>query len=348
MVGGDGRRVVVLRALPGVGDLLCAVPALRALRSAQPAARITLAGLPSSGWFVRRYSRLVDDLLAVEGITGLPEVVPQPAAAARFLERTQARRFDLAVQVHGSGVVTNPLMAAFGARHQVSAHLPGHWVPPGTSIEYPRDLPEIARMLAVVAAAGCQPAGGHIELPIADKEWGVGGRLLACAGLAAHPYACVHPGASRPDRRWPVERFVEIADHLTRRGLAVVVTGSAAEVGLVRAVTGAMHSRAVDFAGRTGIGVLGAVYRNAHLVVTNDTAASHVAAAVRTPSVVVIGSDEPGRWAPLDADRHRAVTGDPPSAWPDVETVVGTIEAQLTRWPPAADRPNPWQSEVGS
>jgi ADP-heptose:LPS heptosyltransferase len=329
------QRIVVLRALPGVGDLLCAVPALRAVRAAHPGAAITLAGLPSSAWFVARYPDLVDDLLVVEGIAGLPEVAPDPPAAVRFIQGAQAKRFDLALQIHGSGIVTNPLLTLFGARHQVTARLPGHWLPPGTSIEYPDDVPEIGRTLGVVGAAGCPPVGFHLDLPVTDDERRTAALLIADAGIAGRDFACLHPGASRQDRRWPAERFAQVGDCLADHGFFVVVTGSADEAGLVRAVTSMMHGGAIDLAGRTELGVLGTLYQQARLVVTNDTSASHVAAAVGVPSVVVIGSAEPERWAPLDGYLHRVVTGDPPPEWPDVYAVVKAVDQQLERFPRA-------------
>jgi ADP-heptose:LPS heptosyltransferase len=326
-------RIVVLRALPGVGDLLCAVPALRALRAVYPRAEITLSGLPSSTWFVARYPNLVDELLVVDGVAGLPEVSPHPPAAVRFLQRAQSRRFDLGLQIHGSGIVTNPLLTLFGARDQVTARLPGHWVPPGTSIDYLTEVPEIGRNLAVVRAAGCPPAGFELDLPVTDDEWQTAARLIHEAGLAGGRFACLHPGASRQDRRWPAPWFARVGDHLVGCGLRVVITGSTDEAGLVRAVAGMMHGEAIDLAGRTGLGVLAALYQQGRLVVTNDTGASHVADAVRVPSVVVIASAEPDRWAPLDRYLHRVVTGDPPLAWPDVYAVVTAIEEHLERWP---------------
>jgi ADP-heptose:LPS heptosyltransferase len=332
---GSEPRIVVLRALPGVGDLLCAVPALRALRAAYPGAKITLSGLPSSGWFVERYPGLVDDLLVVDGVAGLPEVTPDPPAAVRFLQRAQRRRFDLGLQIHGSGVVTNPLLTLFGARHQVTAHLPGEWVAPGTSIDYLSDVPEIGRNLSVVGAAGCPPAGFELDLPVTDGERQSAALLIERAGLANGRFACLHPGASRQDRRWPAPWFARLGDHLVSRGLQVVMTGSADEAGLVRAVAGMMRRQAIDLAGQTGLGVLAALYQQARLVVTNDTGASHVAAAVRVPSIVVMASPEPDRWAPLNRYLHRVVTGDPASEWPDVEAVVIATDEQLERWPGA-------------
>jgi ADP-heptose:LPS heptosyltransferase len=329
----------VLRALPGLGDLLCAVPALRAVRSAHPGAQVTLVGLPSASWFVLRYPELVDDLLEVDGVPGLLEVTADAGRALAFLHRAQERRFDLALQLHGSGTTTNPLLTMLGARHQVTAHRPGEWIPPGTSVAYPDDQPEIARLLAVTSAAACPPKGMHIDLPVRSAEDGIAGALLAEAGLAAGTFACIHPGASRPERRWSPARFAAAADHLAGQGLPVVLTGAAGERPLVREVAGRMrtrtHQRVVDLAGRTSIGVLGALYRQARLVVTNDTGASHVAAAVRAPSVVVFGSPEPDRWAPLDAERHRRVVGTPSPRWPPLAPVTEAIDAQLERFPTA-------------
>ena len=141
------------------------------------------------------------------------------------------------------------------------------------------------------------------------------GALLAAGGVGAQPYVIVHPGGRGDDRRWPFERFAAVADALAAHGLRVVVTGSAVE----RPIADALASRAavnvVDVVGRTSLGVLAALVDGAQVVVTNDTGVSHVAAARRTPSVVVFVGSDPVRWAPIDRARHialgRGVRGGP-------------------------------------
>jgi ADP-heptose:LPS heptosyltransferase len=317
-------RIAVVRALPGLGDMLCAVPALRAVRAAHPAARVTLVGLPSAGWFVDRYPELVDELLPVEGVPGLPEVEPDPAAAVRFDVAAQSRRFDLALQLHGSGVVTNPLTTMLGARHQVTAHLPDHWRPPGTSIEYPARGAEIRRLLALVEAAGCPAVGEEIGLPVRATEQEEACALVAGPDGRRPPYVCLHPGAARADNRWPARRFAALADRLAAAGHRVVLTGTAGERDLVAAVADAMATPPLDATGRTGVGTLAALFAAARLVVSNDTGAAHVAAAVQAPSVVLYpaGADR-ARWAPLDTGRHVGVSpapGDDP--WPSVDAAT--------------------------
>src|SRR5690606_37275279 len=116
-------------------------------------------------------------------------------------------------------------------------------------------------------------------------------------------------------------------------GLQVVLTGTDAERDVVVAVAGAMHAPAVDICGRTDIGAFAALLGRASLVLSNDTGAAHVAAAVRTPSVVVFAADgDPDRWAPLDTDRHRQVLpGHGPDRWPAVAAVVRAVDHQLAR-----------------
>ena len=76
------EHIAVVRVLPGLGDMLCLVPALRSLRRSAPRARITLVGLPSSGWMVERYPQLIDAFVPVPGCLGKrdPTLGAQPRA----------------------------------------------------------------------------------------------------------------------------------------------------------------------------------------------------------------------------------------------------------------------------
>jgi ADP-heptose:LPS heptosyltransferase len=103
----------------------------------------------------------------------------------------------------------------------------------------------------------------------------------------------------------------------------VVLTGTAPEAGMVAEVAAALPGRCLDLCGRTGIGVLAAVFAGARLVVSNDTGAAHVAAGVGAPSVVVFPAEgDPQRWAPLDRTRHRAVTPGSRERWAPVDAVL--------------------------
>jgi ADP-heptose:LPS heptosyltransferase len=68
-----------------------------------------------------------------------------------------------------------------------------------------------------------------------------------------------------------------------------------------------MTAAALDLAGMTDLGELAAVISALDLLVTNDTGVSHVAAATRTPSIILFGPTRPDRWAPLDRRRHQVI-----------------------------------------
>lgn len=306
---GPVHRIVVLRALV-LGDTLCAVPALRALRRAWPAAHIALLGLPASRELVERLPDVVDEWLAFPGWPGLPEQPVDLAALPDFLAAMQAARWDLAVQLQGSGQLTNPLVALFGARQVAGFHAEGGFVTDARlSCPWPTQGHEVQRLLALPRHLGLAVDDGALAFPLRPAD----DAALRAAWPGwddAGPYACVHAGAQLPSRRWPVERFAAVAEALHDRGLTVVLTGAPAEqalVGLLSALLAARGLPHVNLVGRTGLWTLGALLRGARVLVCNDTGVSHVAAALQVPSVVVACGSEVARWAPPDRALHRVL-----------------------------------------
>ena len=98
------------------------------------------------------------------------------------------------------------------------------------------------------------------------------------------------PGAHADSRRWPPERFAELASRLGRRGARVVLFGSAAERGLAARVASAANPAPVDWSGRTPLPVLAECFRRLDFLVTNDTGPMHLAAAVGTPLLDLCGA----------------------------------------------------------
>lgn len=300
------RKLVVFRALQ-LGDMLCAVPALRALRHACPEARITLVGLPWAESLLARYPHYLDDFIEFPGYPGMPERAVDALAFPEFVATVQARRFDLALQMHGDGGITNGLLRQFGA-----AVIAGFEPPPGSGdrafMPWPRAGHEIHRLLALIHHLGAKRLDDRLEFPLTEaddeelRESGVGD------GLVPGGYVCLHAGARALAKRWPPHCFAAIGDRLHEEyGLTVVLTGSQYETDVTAAVRDAMRAPAVDAAAPISVGALAALIRRARLLVSNDTGVAHIAAALRLPSVIVFRAAEIARWAPLDRERHRVV-----------------------------------------
>lgn len=321
------RSVVVLRALQ-LGDLLCAVPALRALRAALPEAYISLIGLPWAQAFAARFKHYLDGFIPFPGYPGLPEREPDIHAFPEFLSTVQQHRFDLAIQFQGSGIYTNPLTALLSAKRCAGFYAEGEFCPDADhSLPYPEDEPEIQRLLRLMEFLGAPSQGEALEFPLEAADHNELGRYVD-AEVLRQPYACLHPGARSAVKRWRSECFAAVGDALSDCGLQIVLTGSEGEARLTRAVAAAMRAPAIDSAGPISIGGLAALLSRARLLVSNDTGVSHLAAALRVSSVVLFVASDMARWAPPNRDLHRCVW-DPEGV--KVEEVGRHALALLTR-----------------
>jgi ADP-heptose:LPS heptosyltransferase len=300
-------KIILFRALQ-LGDLLCTVPAFRALRAAVPEAHITLAGLPWQAAFVQRFSHLIDDFIEFPGWPGFPEREPVLERVPTFLQSVQGHRFDAAIQMQGSGGIANPLIALFGARLTAGFSLPGQYRPNDSFFPtYPQGLHEIEIFLHLIQSLGIPAQGKCLEFPIQAEDEAAFSQFCRTHALDQTPYICIHPGARFTGRRWSPDHFAAVGDALAKQGYRVLITGTESEAGIAEAVIQAMQQPAINAAGQTDLGTLALLIQKAALLICNDTGVSHISAAMQTPSVVLFTVSEPSRWRPLNHNLHHAV-----------------------------------------
>ncbi len=302
------NTIGVFRALQ-LGDILCAVPAFRAIRYAFPKARVTLIGLPWSKTLLPRFHNYFDEILEFPGYPGLPEQTPRLPLLPEFLIKMQERRFDLAIQMHGNGVIVNPLVIIFGARVNAGFYKKGEYCPdPDHFLPYPEHLPEVLRYGELMKFLGIPVMGDSLEFPIFEKDEQELFAHREVLDLRKGKYVCIHPGSRLRTRRWAPEKFAIVADAIAYFGFKIVITGSSDEVELATYVSCTMKSKSLNLAGRTSLGALAVLIRDARLLISNDTGVSHIAAALKTPSVIITTGSDPGRWSPLDKNIHKTIS----------------------------------------
>ncbi|MFG1872960.1 glycosyltransferase family 9 protein [Micromonospora arborensis] len=270
--------ILVLRAL-GVGDLVTAVPALRALRAAYPGRELALA---APAWL----APLVDLVGGVDRLvdtTGLERPLRVGSAP------------EVAVNLHGRGPQSHRLLAAGrpGRLLAFANAAAGCTDGPG----WAADEHEVDRWCRLLS---------WYDIPADRTDLGL--RRPGSTGLPTGA-TVLHPGSKIPAKRWPAERFAALARALTDRGHRVLLTGSADERALAARVADAagLASDSV-LAGRTDLGALAALVAHARLVVSGDTGVAHLATGYGTASVVLFGPVPPAHWGPPpDRPRHRVL-----------------------------------------
>jgi ADP-heptose:LPS heptosyltransferase len=304
LVPGVGR-LAVLRA-NALGDFIVTLPALEALRAAYPTAELVLLG---SGWhpgFLTGRPGPIDRCLAVPPTTGIrDDVAPAPAGQLEaFFAAMQRERFDLAVQLQGGGRHSNPFVRRLGAK--VTAGSQAADAPAlDRNVCYTRYQPEVLRFLEVVGLVGATPVTLEPRLPVTAADRAEAGRVLPHDGRRL---VVLHPGATDPRRRWPIERLATVGAELARKGARLAVVGTAAEAPLAARLLDALEGDAADLTGRLSLGGLAGLLERAALLVGNDSGPRHLAAAVGTATVAVYWAPNLVNVGPLTRARHRAPT----------------------------------------
>lgn len=298
------RKIAVFRALQ-LGDLLCAIPAIRALRHAYPQARITLLGLPWAVSLLQRFPDYFDDFIHFPGYPGLPEQPFEEAAFACFINRMKEERFDLLLQMQGNGTVVNPLMYQLHARNVAGFHNAESHVNSPLFVNYPNAGPEVKRHLYLMQHLGIPLQGSYMEFPVQPSDEAEVKKLFL--PVIPRSYVIVHPGSRGAWRQWFPHYFAFAADTCIEKGYTVIVTGTEEERDITREVLKCMRHPAVDLTGQTSLGAIGLLIRDAYMLIANCTGVSHIASATETPSVIISMDGEPERRAPVNRQIHKVI-----------------------------------------
>lgn len=291
-----------------LGDMLCTVPALRALRQAYPKAKITLISLPWAIEFANRFSRYIDGFISFPGFPGLPEQEYKISSFIHFIQKMQKEKFDLILQMHGDGSIVNPLLQLCGAKKVAGFYRQHSYCPdPYLFLAYPENISEVERHIKLMEFLHIRVKDKTLEFPIRSMEEKVLQKTKQFKALRQKNYICIHPGARDSKRRWKIKYFSYIADKLAKKGYCVAITGTKSELPIIKEMTSSMRTTAFVFAGKTTLGTLGSILKSSELLITNCTGPSHIADALHVPSIVIYTASDPTRWAPLNGMLHKKI-----------------------------------------
>jgi len=294
-------RLVVV-APNWLGDAVMALPALADLRRHYSSAHLTIAARPS----VAPMFSMVEGLDAVvtlpggggwRAITGWRDDV----------RALNAGSFDTAVLLPNS--FATALIAS-------KAKIPERWGYAADSrsglltraIRRPHDaLHQRAYYQALTSALGVEAGPPYAKVsPDADEAR----QLLREIGLDIdEPFVVFAPGAAYGRaKQWLPERFAELAHAIiTDRGWSVLMVGAAvdrptcSDIARRLPKTGSRINRLIDFCGKSDIPTLAGILSQARAVVSNDSGAMHLAAAVGAKTIAIFGPTNEHRTSPLSA-----------------------------------------------
>ncbi|MHC4207580.1 MAG: glycosyltransferase family 9 protein [Planctomycetota bacterium] len=298
----SGRFKNILITKPSsLGDIVLALPALRALRMSFPEAKISWLIRPEFAGLIENHPHLNEIITFDRKLLGKAWFCPRAfGALMSLIGKLRRSRFDVVFDFQGLfrtaslawlsgckarfGMANAREFATFFYTHKVTQNI--------------EDIHMVDYYLKIIQAGGASDAGVEFVFPPnPDAEDSID-ELLTSRGIKEN-YAVFIPGSAHQDKCWPPERFARLAEKISSDyKLSVVATGSASEGEIVEKINEKANVTIESLAGQTSLSGLVALLKRAALVVSNDTGPGHIAAALGVPLVMMFGRVNPVRLEP--------------------------------------------------
>lgn len=272
------RTVLIIRP-GGMGDAVLLIPMLRALKARFPSATIHVLAERRNAEIFGWVPDLVSTVFCYD--------------RGRDLIRVLAQRYDLVIDTEQwyrlSAVAARLIRAGLRCGFATNERAKLFDVP----VAYDPDRYEAENFLGLLSALTGEPVGFDPDKPFV---------VLPAGGDGKRGEILIATGASYPEKQWGLEKFRQLAKWLVDRGHAVGLIGGPTDVDEAAAIAEGL--RLQNFAGRTTLRETAQRIASAALVISGDSVALHLAAAVGTPSIALFGPTPPRQWAPRGKSRR--------------------------------------------
>ncbi|MBF0319239.1 MAG: glycosyltransferase family 9 protein [Nitrospirae bacterium] len=303
-------RSILVISSTALGDTLMSTPAIKAVRTRYPEARITAC-------INIRYAELF------AGNPHIDAIVPYYGGYRRFLRTTCAMRSlnpDLALIFHGNEPQATPLAWLSGARfiYKIPISRQYWFLLSNTTngFDDPWQHHAIDVRLKTASFADCAAADKHMVLNVdPDAAKYIQDRLAELKLTGKRPLIGFQPGAAQIYKAWPRGHFIELGRKLIARypNAAVVITGSKDEHSLCNDIAAGIGNGAISLAGTLSLRQLAALVKALSVLVTNDTGTMHIAIALGTRTVSLFcPSNHWGTGAVTDLHLHKIISAERP------------------------------------
>lgn len=296
MTGEEPKRILIIKP-SALGDIVLALPALSALKRSFPEARISWLVRPEFAPLIMGHPYISDIILFDRKQLSKWWCEQESFNALRSLkEQLKAGKFDLVFDFQGL-FRTGFLSRVTGCKRRfgmAGARELAHLFYTDKISQDVSSIHLVDYYLKMVAAVGTRQGAAEFKLPEDAEASEQIDKLLKSQGVNGK-YTVIVPGAAQVNKRWPIERFSELAGKIGERfGLSIVATGSQGERNYIET----MGKQVINLAGKTTVRELIPLMKRASLVVSNDTGPGHIAAALGVPIVMIFGPTNPARVCP--------------------------------------------------
>ncbi len=284
-----------------IGDLLLITPALCSFRKSFPDAHITVA-VGSWSNDILKGNPYIDDLI----IINLPWLARGSSASyCKLIKRCAVLRKNCFDHIFSFRIAAKSALVSYllGGKKRWGFNVQKSRWAFNVQVSYDPQKHIVENYLDIMETFGADRSlNNGLEIFISDEEKNQFNEKFTLPGS----YAVISPGAGYPPKLWITERWAAVADWLSIEcKVPVIVTGTKSEKPLIREIQERMKGEALNLCGNLSLRELAVLIKRSRLLLTVDSAAMHIAAAVDTPQTALFGFTNPLQWGPYpQRDTH--------------------------------------------
>jgi len=300
------KRILIVN-VNWLGDVLLSTAAIRAIKKANPQSYLAcmvvghcldiLEGNPYLDEII-----IFDERKSHQGIF----------KKIRFIQELKKKKFDIVFLFHRSFTRTLITFLA-GIPERIGYYTPKRRYLLTKKLQPPKkEIHRLDNYLDIIRAYGIKDDGKHYDFFVSQADQNFAKDIISSEGIKKDDFVVViNPGGNWQPKRWPKENFAKLCDRLVQEiNAKIIISGADKDMILARQIASLMHTNPIVLAGKTTLKQLGALMKEADLVISADSGPMHIAAAVGANLIALFGPTSPEITGPVGAGKTEIICTD--------------------------------------